>query len=250
MKLKTTTLPDGTVAAVVQDGKPVYIEDGGGEIAFDAPATVGTINRITQESQRYKERAQTAEGKLTTFEGIEDPEKAREALNTVKNLDDKKLIDAGQVETIKAEAIKAVEERYKPIVEERDKLQGDLYFEKIGGAFSRSPLIVGEKAKFAIPADLVQARFGSHFKIEDGKTVATDAAGNKIYSKARPGEFADFDEALEIIVEAYPHKDTILKGSGQSGSGAPPGGGGQGGGADLSKLSPVERINAARAAQK
>lgn len=250
MKLKTID-KDGMTYAEVRDGKPVYLDDAGAEVAFDAPATVGTINRITGESQRYKERAQAAETSLKAFEGIEDPAKARDALNTVKNLDDKKLIDAGQVETIKAEAIKAVEERYKPIVEERDQLKTDLYGEKIGGAFSRSPLIVGEKAKFAIPADLVQARFGQHFKIEDGKTVATDAAGNKIYSKARPGEYADFDEALEIIVEAYPHKDSILKSSGQSGSGAQGNqGGGQGGAADLSKLSPVERINAARAAAR
>lgn len=249
MKLKTID-KDGVIYAEVQDGKPVYVDDGGKEIAFDAPATAATISRITGESQRYKERAQTAETSLKAFEGIEDPEAARKALTTVKNLDDKKLIDAGQVETIKAEAIKAVEERYKPIVEERDRLQGDLYNEKIGGAFSRSPLIVGEKAKFAIPADLVQARFGQHFKIEDGKTVATDTAGNKIYSKARPGEYADFDEALETIVEAYPHKDSILRGSGQSGSGAQGNQGGQGGGADLSKLSPVDRMNAARAAAR
>lgn len=249
MKLKTIE-KDGVTYAEVRDGKPLYVDDAGSEVAFDAPATVGTINRITDESRRYKDRAQTAEDRLKAFDGIEDPSKAREALNTVKNLDDKKLVDAGQVETIKAEAIKAVEERYKPIVEERDRLQGDLYNEKIGGAFSRSPLIVGDKAKFAIPADLVQARFGQHFKIEEGKTVATDAAGNKIYSKARPGEYADFDEALEIIVEAYPHKDTILKGSGQSGSGAQGNQGGGQGGADLSKLSPVERINAARAATR
>lgn len=246
MKLKTIE-KDGVTYAEVKDGKPLYLDDAGAEVAFDVPATTATINRITGESQRYKERAQAAEQKLTGFEGIDDPAKAREALNTVKNLDDKKLIDAGQVETIKAEAIKAVEEKYKPVVEERDKLKTDLYGEKIGGAFSRSPLIVGDKAKFAIPADLVQARFGQHFKIEEGKTVATDSAGNKIYSKARPGEYADFDEALEIIVDAYPHKDSILKGTGNSGSGSQPNGANPNGG-DMSKLSPVERMNAARAA--
>lgn len=247
MQLQTTEI-DGKTYALVQDGKPLYKADDGKDVPFDAPHTVATISRLNGEAQGHRTRAEAAEASLKKFEGITDADAAKKALETVKNLDDKKLIDAGQVETIKAEAIKAVEEKYKPIVEERDRLQGDLYGEKIGGAFSRSPLIVGEKAKFAIPADLVQARFGQHFKIEDGKTVATDSAGNKIYSKARPGEYADFDEALEIIVDAYPHKDSILKSSGNSGSGAQNNGGG-GNGADLSKLSPVERINAARAAQ-
>ncbi|HEJ3129468.1 TPA: hypothetical protein SL290_006283, partial [Pseudomonas aeruginosa] len=51
-----------------------------------------------------------------------------------------------------------------------------------------------------------------------------DAHGNKLYSKARPGEAADFDEALEILVDQYPYRDQILKGSGHSGGGTPPGG--------------------------
>jgi hypothetical protein len=69
----------------------------------------------------------------------------------------------------------------------------------------------------------VQARFGQNFKIENGKIVATDLTGNKIFSRARPGEHADFEEALEILVDQYPHKDQILKGTGSSGSGASPG---------------------------
>ncbi|WVM90955.1 DUF6651 domain-containing protein [Halopseudomonas pachastrellae] len=94
----------------------------------------------------------------------------------------------------------------------------------MGGAFGRSKMIAD---KLAIPADLVQARFGQAFKIEDGKTVAYDGNGNKIYSHSRPGEIADFDEALEILVEQYPHRDSILKASGANGGGAPNGGGNQ-----------------------
>lgn len=44
--------------------------------------------------------------------------------------------------------------------------------------------------------------------------------GNPIYSRKNPGELADFDEALEIIISQYPHKDSILRGSGASGAGA------------------------------
>src|SRR5258708_2266362 len=41
-----------------------------------------------------------------------------------------------------------------------------------------------------------------------------------IFSRVRPGDLADFDEALETLVENYPHRDQIMKGSGASGSGA------------------------------
>jgi hypothetical protein len=240
MKLKLDT--DGHV--VVQDGKPVYVHDDGKEVAFDAAATVATISRLNGEAKGHRERAEAAEGKLKAFDGIEDPAAARKALDTVKNFDDKKLVDAGEVEKVKAEAIKAVEEKYKPVVEENGKLKGELHGEKIGGSFARSKFI---SDKIAVPADIVQARFGNNFKLEDGKVIAYDPSGNKLYSRAKPGEPAEFDEALELLVDAYPYKDQILKGTG-GGSGAKPGngGGGQQGGKTLTrgefdKLAPAEK---------
>jgi hypothetical protein len=105
MKLKL----DAEGHAVLQDGKPVYVHDDGKELSFDAPATVSTISRLNGEAKSHRERAETAEGKLKAFEGIEDPAAAKKAMATVKNLDDKKLVDAGEVEKVKNEAIAAVE---------------------------------------------------------------------------------------------------------------------------------------------
>lgn len=210
-------LLDANGNAVIRNGKPVYVADDGKEVEFDAPATVTTISRLNAEAKSHRERAEAAEGSLKSFDGIADPAAARKALDVVANLDQKKLVDAGEKDKAIAEAIKAVEEKYAPIVKKSETLEQALYAEKIGGSFSRSKVIAD---KFAIPADLVQARFGSAFKIEDGKTVAYDHAGNKIFSRARPGELADFDEALEVLVDHYPYKDSILKGSGASGGGA------------------------------
>lgn len=221
---------------VVQDGKPVYVHDDGKEVAFDAPSAVSKIAALNREAQTHREAKEAAEAKAKAFEGIEDAEAARKALETIKNIDEGKLIAAGKVEEIKSAAQKAAQEQVaaasKAHAEELartkqalDALTGDLYAEKIGGSFNRSKLIAD---KFAIPADLVQARFGQAFKVEDGKIVAYDQAGNKIFSRARPGELADFDEALDTLVDQYPYKEQILKGSGASGGGAG-GGGGSGG---------------------
>jgi hypothetical protein len=77
-----------------------------------------------------------------------------------------------------------------------------------------------------IPPDFAEARFGKSFKIVDGKVVAHDGQGKPIYSRKRPGEIAEFDEALEVLVDEYPEKARILKGAGASGSGKPPQGAG------------------------
>lgn len=220
MKLKTFT-HDGKTYAEIQDGKPVYITDDGKEVAFDAPGTSATISRLNAEAKGHREAKEAAEAALKVFEGL-DATAAKDALAKIKNLDDKKLIDSGEVEKVKAEAIKATEEKYAPVVEENKSLKGLLDNEMIGGAFSRSKFAAD---KLAIPSDFVQARFGTNFKREDGKVVGYDQAGNKLYSKARPGELADFDEALELLVDAYPQKASILKGNGHSGGGGKPGNG-------------------------
>jgi Mn-dependent DtxR family transcriptional regulator len=252
MKLKL----DDKGIVVVQDGKPVYLTEDGKEVAFDAPATKDTISRLNNEAKTHRERAEAAETKLKLFDGIDDPEKARKAIETVKNFDDKKLIDAGEVEKVKKEAqdayaeqIKAQEKKYQPVITERDSLKSQLHHEKLSTAFGRSKFIAD---KLAIPVDLAQAKFGTNFQVmDDGKIRAKGADGNLVYSRANPGNPADFDEAFEILVDAYPYRDNILKGSGASGGGAGGTGGGAGGGKQVTRaqfdaMTPAEQSKAAR----
>lgn len=76
MKLKTVEV-DGKQYAEVQDGKPVYVEDDGKEIAFDAVGTRAAITRLNGEAKQHRERAEKAEKIAKDFEGIEDPAAAR-----------------------------------------------------------------------------------------------------------------------------------------------------------------------------
>jgi len=227
---------------------PVFLGAGGNESPFDADSTVATISRLNGESKGHRERAEKAETTLKAFEGIADPAAAIAALDTVKNLNDKKLVDAGEVQKVKDQAIQSVRAEFEPVVKERDMFKAQLFDEKIGGAFARSKFI-GEKV--AIPADFVQASFGKHFTIEDGKIVAKDANGGQLFSRTRHGEPADFEEALSILVEAHPQRDSILKSSGASGGGAQGGAGGGSGGKTMTRaafdaLPPAKQAEVAR----
>lgn len=211
--------------AVVKDGKPVYEADDGKEVVFDYSHTLATLTRLHNENRDWRQKYDTAMVGLKAYEGIDDPAAARKALTTVKSLTDKQLVDAGEVERVKTEAIRAIEEKYAPVTAERDGLKSQLVKEIIGGSFARSKFI---SDKLAVPTDMVEATFGSGFSVEDGRIVAKDRSGNQIYSDARPGEVASFDEALEKMVAAYPHRDSILRGTGASGSGAHAGNGSMG----------------------
>jgi hypothetical protein len=238
--------PEGSIALAEVNGAklPIYVHADGKESPFDADTTLGTISRLNGEAKAHREAKEAAEKALKNYEGIGDPAAALKALQTLKNLDDKKLVDAGEVDKVRSEAVKAVEEKYAPIVQRAQTLEQQLTAHMIGGGFSRSKFIA-EKFAAEGPAggDIAQALFGQRFKVEDGgKVVGYDASGNKLYSRTKPGEIADFDEALELMVDAYPHKAQILKGSGASGSGAQ-GGNGSGGGSKTVQRSAFDAMD-------
>lgn len=215
MKLKL----DDKGIAVIQEGKPVYVKDDGTDVAFDVTGTLSTIARLNGEAKSNRERAETAELKLKGFDGIDDAEAAKKALSVMSNLDAKKLIDSGEVEKVKAEMQKAFAQQLETANSKNLSLEQQLYSEKVGGAFTRSKYITDKLAE-SMPVDFIEARFGKSFTIEEGRIVAKDINGNKIYSSSNPGELANFDEALGMLVNQHPDREKFLKGTGAAGSGA------------------------------
>ncbi|MYM81091.1 hypothetical protein GTP44_03835 [Duganella sp. FT50W] len=234
--------------AVLRNGKPVYVKDDGAEIEFDGAQAFTKIGQLTGENTDYKRRFTEAETKLKGFEGIDDGEAARKALETVKSLSVGDLKTAAQVQEIKDAAKRAAEEQVtaaakasttqiQELTATLEKRTGELNNHMIGGSFTSSKLLTDDKhaSRLAIPAEMARAYFGNNFKVEDGKLVPYDSNGNKLYSPSRPGEVADFDEGLEQLVRACPFKDQILKASGASGGGASSGGTGGAGSKQISR---------------
>ncbi|MDA4785099.1 DUF6651 domain-containing protein [Enterobacter hormaechei] len=213
MKLKL----DANGNVVVENGMPVYIHDDGKEIPFDAVAAMTKITSLNGEAKTHREAKEAAEANLAKFSGISDPAKALEALEMMTKIDQKKLIDAGAVDQVKAEITKVFQQQLDEANGKTQQLESQLYDEMIGGRFGGSKFI---SEKMAIPSEFVRSYFGQNFKIEGGKVVAYDGQGNKVFSRTKPGELASFDEALESLVESHPQKDYILKSSGNSGGGS------------------------------
>ena len=218
----------GNIVTADHGGKklPVFVNARGEEAPFDADGTVEAIARLNGEAKAHREAKEVALGQLKTFEGITDPAAALKALELTANLDAKKLVDAGEIDRVRAEIGKAWEAKLADSAKREAALADELYTEKVGGAFSRSEFI---QKKCAIPVDFIQARFGANFGIEEGKVYAVDGNGQKIYSPNNPGLLASFDEALEVLVNAHPQKAQFLNGTGASGSGGQQGGKGGGG---------------------
>jgi hypothetical protein len=93
----------------------------------------------------------------------------------------------------------------------------------IGKHFESSPVM----AKLNIPAGMAAAFFGDSFQMRGDRLVAVDKNGVEVYSRTRPGELANFDEAFDDLVTAYPRKSTILRDPATPGTSGQPGAGGK-----------------------
>lgn len=214
---------DGDHIAVDSDGNPIYLTEAGAEMSVQH----GTIGRLNNESKGHRERAEAAEAKLAKYDGLDDPEAARNALQTVKDLKDGDLINKGKVDEVKAEITRTYETKLTDLQKSLDDQKRANTTMRLETAFKSSDFL---RDNLAVPIDMVQATFASRFKDEDGKLVPYGQDGQPVYSKKRAGEVADFEEAMGIFVETHPQRDLIVKAPDARGSGNNGGGGNRGSG--------------------
>ena len=210
--------------AVLKDEKPVYVHDDGQEVAFDAPGSMQKIKELNGESAKHRKEAQAFKEQLEKF-GETKPEDAIKAIQTLNNLDDKKLVDAKEVEVLKRNLSETFEAEKTKLSSELETKDSQIYDLLIGNRFAESAYLA---EKVIIPSDMCRQSFGNNFKVENdgngGLTVNGYLKGEKIFSREHPGEPAGFEESLRVIIDAYPMKDRILKAPNSGGSGS---GGGQ-----------------------
>lgn len=214
MTVKFKVNEEGQIV-VGENGKPIIVLANGSEQEFDLEHTLGTITRLNGEAKTHREAKEDLDKRLKLYEGIDDPEAARKALQTMQNLNDKQLVDAGEVEKVKQQVSEGYVKQLQQKDEALQKLQSEFNNEIVGGKFSGSKYIA---ENLSVPYEMARAYFGNNFEYRDGRLIGK-LNGNEIYSRANPAEFADFDEALDIMVSTSPFKDSILKGNGSSGGG-------------------------------
>ena len=197
---------------VFKDGNPVYVDSAGQEKTVD----VGTIRRLNAEAQTNREQLEEARADLKRFEGI-DPVKAREALDR-KDPDPKtKEADEAEIQRRIDEAVKTERAKTEEAQNRSKELEGKLNNTVLDNAFRNSTYI---SENIVVPAEMFRNTFGEKFKVIDGVPVPVDAEGKRLISPSRAGEWATFDEGVEVMVNNYEHKDSILKAQERKGSGS------------------------------
>lgn len=200
----------------LKDGKPIVVKPDGTEISYDIEQTSGTISRLTNELTTAKNDLATAKNAAKAFEGM-NADEVKAALETVGKIKDKKLFESGEVDTLKQQIAGGYEAKLKESGDKYSALLARTNALVLGNAFASSKFV---KDKVGIPVEMLQSFFGNNFIVdENGKISAKGKDGNPLLSPARIGEPADFEEAIESMVNAYPNKAHVLKGTSHSGTG-------------------------------
>lgn len=239
-----------------EDGKIVYIDPQGQELPLDPVAMYNKISELGKTNQKDREKYTQLRDQFSIFEGVDDlakwKEEADKAIETVKNFNDKDWMKADKVDQLKREMSDAYEDKlkqakasfgeiensYKSTIEKKDAQIRTLL---VSNKFANSVYFSGEKRKANLLPDIAEAYFGHHFRVEEndktGKidVVAYHANGDQIISKINPGELADFDEAIGVIIDTHPQKDYFLRAA-PGGSGSSGGSGDDVGADELTKL--------------
>lgn len=229
---------DADGKAEMRDGNPVYIDNSGNEVTLSHD----TVSRLNGEAKGHREAKEAAEALLKKYKPLidanVDPAVALTALDTVKDIKDGDLIKKGEVERVRTEISTQFQKEIDDAKAENGTLKGQLSGLHMETAFNGSKWI---KDNVAIPIDMLRKNFGDSFKYEDGTVYAVDAQGNRMLSRKKGGEYADFDEAISMIIDGYQYKDSILKGGNHSGTGNS-GGGANGGGARVMRRAEFDAL--------
>lgn len=229
---------DGDNFAKDDAGNPIWV-NGTQELSVKGD----TIASLQGEARRHRTRAEELAGKLSKFDGIEDPDAAKQALETVSKLDAKQLIDSGQVDQVRQQITQQYENKIAEANKKAEAAERRADETLLNSAFASSEFA---RNRLAVPVEMVRATFNSRFKVEDGQIRAYDEHGQIVLSDKVMGQPADFDEGLEKIVTSYKHKDSILKAPEAGGTGGGGGGGSRGRPRQISRsefdaLNPAEK---------
>lgn len=247
MAFKLKRDANGNVVAV--GDKPIVINDADGtETVFDIEGTVAAVKERNAEIVTHRTAADTLRSQLKAYEGL-DPAAARKAMETITGIDQKKLIDAGQVDQVVGGLKQTHAAELAKLQEGNAKLMQRFKDAQLNSAFGNSAFLAGKTAPNLQP--LIRTFFEKRFSVDDdGNVIALDDTGKPMLSSANPGKNASFDEAIELFIGKAPFRDDVLIGSQKSGGGAQSHGKGGGNGymtrRQLEALPPSEQYEASQ----
>jgi len=212
---------------VLKDGNPVWIAEDNKEIAFDFNQTSKRIAELNEEAKNHRLKAKEYADRLATYADL-DIEKAKKAMETVQNLDDKKLVDAKQIDVLKSQWAADMEKTRQQWADEKKRLSEALEKEmrdrqeQIKRQHFTDSAQNGFLKNTVLTPDVAYKIWGDKFKVENNQIIPMLNETTPLPSSDPLKPHADFNEAVGRMFENYEYKANYLKspapGSGSHGN--------------------------------
>jgi hypothetical protein len=215
----------------VRNGWPVCVDPDGNEREFNTEDAFTKLKKHPEERTTLQKRAETAEQALAGLAALGDVDTIKAALETQKNLKAGQLMAAGEAQKVRDDAVREATERIRTMEADLSAARSETDRLAISHAFHASKHFAKDdkgNTKIRLKPSAVQALFGHLFRREADGTVAAYNGDSRVMSHQNIGDPADFDEALQILIDKSEHRDDVWAGVAANGSGAT--GGGRGGG--------------------
>lgn len=239
-----------TVEGLDQNVASLYIQDAASgkyrlnvNGGFKTPAEIdGLSSALGKERARADMAEKSLKALQAKLDGF-DVDAGRKAMEQVARMSEDQKAREAQWE-------QNVQQRLGPVQKERDELAAKLKDAEarydsmlIDRALADSAFIRDKVSRDPIHQQFVREHFRSAFRVEDGRVVAFDSGGQKMFGT--DGQPCDVDTALSRLVNALPNGQSLLAGSTASGSGAAAGTGGASAGAKVMRLSQFDALSPA-----
>lgn len=185
------------------------------------------VSGLKKNNAELLEEKRKAQEKLKLYEGIEDPAKAKEALARLRQLEEKDLLEKGEVEKVIEKRTQMMRTDHENQVKqlntaldgtkgENERLRSQLSKAVIERGILDAVTAVGQPRKEAM-IDIISRGLGT-FKLDDnGNPIPQNADGSTIFGK--DGQKAmTMSEWAASLLESAPHLFLESKGGGAKGS--------------------------------
>jgi hypothetical protein len=224
LKVRLTAAEYETLAAPLKEHyKAAEGSDGGYTLDADGVGDVEKLNKaLKSERDNAGKLAKELAQLRDNYKDIDDPEKAREALTKIRELEEKKLLTEGNVEELLKQRTETMRKDYESKIAARDKkLEAQVLELKtrddrlaellIDGAVSAAGVKAGVR-KTAV--DDLKLRARTTFRLKDGKPIAMNG-DEVVYGKDGVTPMTP-EEWVGSLTTTAPHLFEASSGSGAS----------------------------------
>lgn len=234
MARKLKLSEDGKYALINEAGQAIL--DDGKDTPLDHDALIGKVKELSDLRDKWERDEKPAiAAKVAFLERLgKSPAEIEKAVRTVESLGDEKLAAAGKLDEVLKErleaGLKVLRDENATLKAQVNDTQGKLRHVTISRSFrDLDPKI---RENWTITGDIAEAMFGGHVD-DDGNVYHDVDKKSRIYSDAKPGEAATFEEGIFKLLSVHPRAGDIKKGVNGAGGGAPGGAKGQNNGAKV-----------------